>query len=393
MQRCIQLAGLAIGDVAPNPMVGAVLVHQDKVIGEGYHQQYGGPHAEVVCIASVKEEHRHLISSSILYVSLEPCAHWGKTPPCADLIIENKIPQVVVGCRDLFVQVNGKGIDKLKAAGINVTIGVLEEECKKLNKRFFTFHQERRPYIILKWAETGDGKMAAALPPERGLADAQHLPVGESVNEMGSLTGEVRSEGLATPPLGGRGAGSRLYISNDYTSRMVHKWRSEEAAILVGTNTALYDNPQLNTRLSPGKNPVRIVVDMNLRLPQTLNVFDGTVPTIIFNKHQHSLPIGKTDPHTLTGLHYYQITEDVSLVHQLLNGLFHLNIQSILVEGGAQLLQSFIDEGVWDEARIIRNESLIVGEGLSAPKLLHHSLEKTETIFFNTLFFYRNTKL
>src|SRR5215207_8983700 len=222
MHRCLELARLGSGSVAPNPMVGAVLVYKDMIIGEGYHQQYGEAHAEVNCLNSVRPEHQHLIEQSTLYVSLEPCAHYGKTPPCADLIIQKKIPEVVVGCCDPFIQVNGKGIEKLQSAAVNVTIGVLEEECKQLNKRFFGFHTVQRPYVILKWAQTADGKVAG--------------------NDYG-----------------------RKRISNQQTNRIVHKWRSEETTVVVGTNTALYDDPALTTRLWAGKNPVRIVVDMHMR--------------------------------------------------------------------------------------------------------------------------------
>lgn len=342
MHRCLQLAALASGHVAPNPMVGSVLVHNNRIIGEGYHMQYGQPHAEVNCIASVKEADKQLINQSTLYVSLEPCAHFGKTPPCADLIVEKKIPKVVVGCRDPFAQVNGKGIEKLQAAGVEVVMDVLEKECRELNKRFFTFHTRHRPYVVLKWAQTADHYIA-------------------------NLTTE------------------RLTISNAYTARLVHKWRSEEAGIVVGTNTALNDDPQLNTRHWPGKNPVRIVVDMNLRLPAWLKLFDGAAPTIVFNKHKHTLPFEKLSGYNLPGVHYYQVTEDVNLVHQLLNGLYHLGVQSILVEGGSQLLQSFIDEGLWDEAKVITNEGLFIGAGLPAPQLQHATLIHTEKILSDSL--------
>ncbi|QEC54511.1 bifunctional diaminohydroxyphosphoribosylaminopyrimidine deaminase/5-amino-6-(5-phosphoribosylamino)uracil reductase RibD [Flavisolibacter ginsenosidimutans] len=347
MRRCLQLAKLAGGNVAPNPMVGSVLVYEDRIIGEGYHQQYGQAHAEVNCLASVKEADLHLVPKATLYVSLEPCAHWGKTPPCADLIVSKKIPTVVVGCRDPFPQVNGKGIERLKAAGVEVNLGVLENECKELNKRFFTFHTAHRPYVVLKWAQSGNQKI--------GCTNAE-----------------------------------RVFISNEYSNRLVHKWRSEEAAILVGTNTALNDDPQLNTRLWPGRNPVRIVVDMNLRLPRSLRLFDGTIPTIVFNKHQHSLPFEKISTKEVSGTHYYQITDDASLVHQFLNGLYRLGIQSVLVEGGAKLLQSFIDEGEWDEARIITNEQLLIDKGLPAPMLSNERLTSSERIMNDTLRYYRN---
>ena len=338
MHRCLTLAKLANGNVAPNPMVGSVLVYNDRIIGEGYHQQYGKAHAEVVCIASVSEEDQHLIPESTIYVSLEPCAHFGKTPPCADLIIEKKISRVMVGCRDPFSEVNGKGIEKLRQAGIEVEVGILEKECKELNRRFFLFHTEHRPYVVLKWAQTADNYIA-------------------------------------------HDSAARLRISNEFTARLVHKWRSEEMGIVVGTNTAMNDDPELNTRLWPGKSPVRIIVDMNLRLPEWLKVFDGFIPTIVFNKHKHSLPFEKISAYELAGVQYYQITEDVSLVHQVLNGLYQSGIQSILVEGGAQLLQSFIDGNLWDEARVITNELLLIGQGLPAPTLQNAILVHSENLF------------
>ena len=317
MRRCLELAKQGAGYVAPNPMVGAVLVYNGKIIGEGFHQQYGGPHAEVNCINSVSEQDKDKISSSVLYVSLEPCSHFGKTPPCTDLIIANKIPEVVIGCRDPFKEVDGKGIEILKAAGIKVVYGILENECRRLNKRFFTFHTKHRPYIILKWAETGDGKIAT-------------------------------------------NGTDRLLISNEQTNRLVHKWRSEEASILVGTNTALLDDPELTTRNWVGSSPIRLVVDMDLKLPSSLKMFNDKQRTVIFNKIKH-----EEKDHLI----YYQVTEDVNLVHQIVNALYQMKIQSVIVEGGARLLQSFIDEEMWDEARIIKNEELIINNGLAAPEL------------------------
>jgi diaminohydroxyphosphoribosylaminopyrimidine deaminase / 5-amino-6-(5-phosphoribosylamino)uracil reductase len=351
MHRCLELARSGAGSVAPNPMVGAVLVYENRIIGEGYHQQYGGAHAEPNCIAAVNEQDKHLIERSTLFVSLEPCAHFGKTPPCADLIIENKIPGVVIGCRDPFVEVNGKGIEKLRAAGIQVQLGVLENECRELNKRFFTFHTQHRPHIILKWAQTLDNKV--------GNEDY-----------------------------------SRVLISNEYTNRLVHQWRSEEMAIAVGTNTALYDDPELTTRLSPGKNPVRIVVDMDLKLPDSLKVFDSKAPTIVFNTKEHNLPLQKISVNELAQIEigYYQVTEDVSLVHQMINALYRMNIQSVLIEGGSYLLQSFIDEGIWDEARVITNEQLSIGAGLPAPVLKHEKLRNSEHVFSDVIRTYKNTK-
>lgn len=339
MQRCIQLAKSAAGYVAPNPMVGAVLVHENRIIGEGCHRQYGGPHAEVHCVNSVKAADRHLIPRSTIYVSLEPCAHFGKTPPCADLIIEKKIPHVVIGCRDPFKQVDGKGVEKLQAAGVQVTMNVLEQECKTLNKRFITFHTQHRPYIILKWAQTANGKIA------------------------------------------GEAGGERLLISNEFTNRLVHKWRSEEAAILVGTNTALFDDPSLTTRLWKGANPLRLVVDMHLRLPSSLQLFNKQERTIVFNSLQHE---------EQGNLLYYQVTGDVNLVHQVVNALYQLKVQSVLVEGGAQLLQSFIDEGLWDEIRVITNNELVTPDGLAAPRIHTGRLHKQESLFSDTLHYFVN---
>ncbi len=320
MRRCIQLARLGAGNVAPNPMVGAVLVHDGMIIGEGYHEVYGQAHAEVNCVNNaIAKGHESLLSSSVIYVSLEPCAHFGKTPPCADLIIRHKIPEVIVGCRDPFTQVDGKGIEKLRNAGHTVKVGVLERECIELNKRFFTFHTKDRPYIVLKWAQTADHYIGTT--------------------------------------------GRRLMISNEYSNRLVHKWRSEEQAILVGTNTASADDPELTTRLWAGKSPVRLVVDLDLKLPSSLKLFNSASRTIVFNTHKH----GDDD----RGIHYYQVTATDSLVPQILHALKVLNIQSVLVEGGAFLLQSFIDASIWDEARLITNTHLSAGEGLSAPVLRH----------------------
>jgi diaminohydroxyphosphoribosylaminopyrimidine deaminase / 5-amino-6-(5-phosphoribosylamino)uracil reductase len=354
MRRCLQLARSGAGRVAPNPMVGAVLVYNDRILGEGYHRQYGEAHAEVNCLLSINEEDKHYISSSTLYVSLEPCAHFGKTPPCADLIIKHNIPRVVIGCRDPFDEVNGKGIEKLVNAGVEVDVGVLNNESLEINKRFFTYHTKHRPYIILKWAQTADGKMAT---------------ITESENE-----------------------GDRLLISNQYSNRLVHKWRSEEMSILVGTNTALADNPELTTRLWEGKNPIRLLIDKELKLPAGAKLFNGAAATIVFNLLKHSLPHAKTVAADLQGHtpYYYQLAEDSSLVHQVITALYNMGIQSVLVEGGAYLLQSFIDEGVWDEARVITNEQLIIGMGLPAAILRDHSLDRTEQIFSDTIKYYKN---
>jgi len=328
MQRCLELAVLGAGSVAPNPVVGAVLVYDGRVIGEGYHRQYGEAHAEVNCINSVLKENEKYISKSTLYVSLEPCAHFGKTPPCADLIIENKIPNVVIGCKDSFAAVNGKGIEKLEAAGVNVIVGILEKEAIELNRRFFTFHQKQRPYIILKWAQSNDGRIAGA-------------------------------------------GSSRVLISNEFSNRLVHKWRSEEASILVGTNTALQDDPALTTRLWPGKNPVRIVIDKELKLPAHLKLLDGRVKTIVFNYARQE------DKGLLS---YQQLDKEKDILPQILSALHSQNIQTVIVEGGTKLLQSFIDEGLWDEARVITNSTLNMGKGLAAPVLKNNILVEEQMI-------------
>jgi diaminohydroxyphosphoribosylaminopyrimidine deaminase/5-amino-6-(5-phosphoribosylamino)uracil reductase len=253
---------------------------------------------------------------------------------------------VVIGCRDPFAQVDGKGIEKLVAAGVKTEVGVLEQACQELNKRFFTFQTKHRPHVILKWAQTADGKMAGS-------------------------------------------PGKRLFITNAFTDRLVHKWRTEEMAIAVGTNTALADDPRLNSRLWPGKDPVRIVVDRHLRLPSFLNLFDGSVPTIVFNTQKHTLQ-GLDWPPSTSALQFYQVTEDVSLVPQIMNALYQLKLQSILVEGGAGLLQSFIDEDYWDEARVITNRELFAGEGLPAPALKSAMLLQTEHLFADTIQFFKN---
>lgn len=342
MQRCIELARKGAGSVAPNPMVGAVLVLNDQIIGEGWHQQYGEAHAEVNCIAAViptKEGSAdQRIQQSTLYVSLEPCAHFGKTPPCSDLIIKHNIPKVVIGCRDPFKEVDGKGIEKLKAAGVEVVVGVLKDECIDLNKRFFTFHQQQRPYVILKWAQTKNGMMASK-------------------------------------------SSERLLISNEMTNRLVHQWRSEEASILVGTNTALLDDPQLTNRYWPGKQPVRLVLDKQLQLPNTSKLFNDEARTIIFNSIKNSEE---------GNVRYYQLSE-AETVPALFDALYQLNINSVIVEGGAQLLQSFIAAGLWDEARIITNEQLTVEDGLSAPQLINYVQTGEQHIGSDRIGYFRNS--
>jgi len=320
MRRCLELAQLGLGNVSPNPMVGAVIVHNDNIIGEGYHQKYGEPHAEVNAINKVINNfsnYAELLRQSTIYVSLEPCAHYGKTPPCADLIIKHQVPKVVVGCRDPFEQVNGKGIEKLQAAGIEVISGILEEECKWLNRRFFTRVQKHRPYIILKWAQTADGFFAPA-------------------------------------------DSSQLWITGLESRKLVHQWRGEEDAILVGTNTAAIDNPQLNVRYGMGKLPKRIVIDRKLKLSKHLHVFDQSVETLVFNEIKTEFD-GK--------IKYIGLEDFERFVPQyILYQLYLQDIQSVIIEGGAKTLNSFIDAGLWDEARIFTGET-VLNNGIKAPEV------------------------
>jgi diaminohydroxyphosphoribosylaminopyrimidine deaminase/5-amino-6-(5-phosphoribosylamino)uracil reductase len=320
MRRCLDLAELGKGYVSPNPMVGAVIVHQGLVIGEGYHQEYGKAHAEVNAINQVIDNFKgyaELLKQSIIYVSLEPCAHYGKTPPCADLIIRHNIPQAVIGCRDPFSEVNGKGIDKLKAAGVAVLTGVLQDDCKWLNRRFFTRVQKQRPYIILKWAQTEDGFFAPA-------------------------------------------DNSQLWISGSEARKLVHKWRSEEDAVLVGTNTAAIDNPRLNVRYGTGKAPKRVAIDRELKLNHHLNLFDQSVETLVFNAV-------KTE---INGNIKYIALEDFDrfVPQYILYQLYLQDIQSVIIEGGAFTLNTFIEAGLWDEARIFTGK-VTLKAGIKAPRV------------------------
>ena len=336
MRRCLELAAMGAGNVAPNPMVGAVLVHQGRIIGEGYHRQYGQAHAEVNCVNSVREADKVLIPLSTMYVSLEPCAHHGKTPPCADLIVSQRIPEVVIGCVDTFSAVAGKGIEKLEKAGIRVHTRMLEEACRAINRRFFTFHEKKRPYIILKWAQCANGLIAGA-------------------------------------------EGAPVKISNKYTDRLVHKWRSEEMSILVGTRTALMDNPKLTNRLWTGKDPVRLVIDRALKIPRHYHLWDGTVPTIFITAESE-------DSNGLT--EQMQLDFKQPILPQLLEKLHNRHIQSILVEGGSYLLEQFIAAGLWDEARVITGTVTLPG-GLAAPALSDATLIHTEQVDTDRIDFYQ----
>lgn len=340
MKHCLDLAVKGLGSVAPNPMVGCVIVCDGVIIGEGYHQKYGEAHAEVNAINSV--ENKDLLKNSTLYVNLEPCSHFGKTPPCADLIIEYKIPRVVIGNVDTNSLVSGKGIKKMVEAGIDVKIGILEEECKKLNKRFFTYHEKKRPYIILKWAQSADG-----------FIDIKR-------NE----------ENKGVP----------IQISNSDSKKLLHLWRSQEQSIMIGTNTALLDNPRLTVRDVVGKNPLRITVDKWLRIPKHYYLFDKSTPTLIFTA---------MDEAPQTNLEFVKIDFEQAVIPQVLNELYKRNIQSIIVEGGEQLLNSFIDGNLWDAARVfIADKNLI--KGVNAPVLKANPVVR-ENISGDKLLFYLNS--
>ena len=323
MSRCIALAQLGAGTTSPNPMVGAVIVYEGKIVGEGYTSPYGGPHAEVNAVEAVKinygeEQAYRLLKQSTVYVSLEPCAHYGKTPPCAEMLIGYAVRRVVVGCQDPFAKVNGLGITKLRDAGIDVEVGVLEEECRFVNRRFFTRIAQHRPYVILKWAETKDGYFA---------------PAGEK----------------------------QAWISNKASKQLTHKWRSEEDAIMVGVATALIDNPMLNNRLWSGKSPKRVLIDRNLSVPKTTHLLlDDSTDLIIFNEVKT-----EWDGH----LKYIALENyDLYLPHNILYQLYLMDVQSLIIEGGVKTLNLFIEAGLWDEARVFVGDS-VWGAGIEAPTM------------------------
>ena len=316
MQRAIELATRGVGNASPNPMVGAVLVHEGKVIGEGWHKEYGLAHAEVNCLDSVAEEDKQLIPDSTMYVNLEPCAHHGKTPPCAMRLINERVKEVIVANEDPFAEVDGKGFELLRKNHIRTEQGILEKQGLWLNRRFFCFHQNRRPYIILKWAQTAEGYFA---PLDR----------------------------------------SRYQITNNTSRQLLHKWRTEESAILIGYQTALNDNPELTARLYTGRQPLRIVFDRTLQLPATNNVFNGAAPTWVIND--------KTDRQE-GNIRFVRIRFNENPLVQILEKLHEANILSLIVEGGAQLLDSFILEGLWDEARVFTGQASM-SEGVHAPLL------------------------
>ncbi|MGQ1945859.1 bifunctional diaminohydroxyphosphoribosylaminopyrimidine deaminase/5-amino-6-(5-phosphoribosylamino)uracil reductase RibD [Geofilum sp. OHC36d9] len=339
MQRCLDLARQAEGLTQPNPMVGSVVVHNNQIIGEGFHQKAGLPHAEVNAINSVKNQ--SLLKESTLYVNLEPCAHYGKTPPCSLLIIKKKIPRVVIGCTDSFSAVSGKGIQMLKEAGINVVVGTLGKESREINRRFFTFHEQQRPYVILKWAQTRDG-----LIDYNRKAETDNRP---------------------------------NWITSESTRRLVHLWRSREQSIMVGSVTALKDNPSLTVRDWSGPHPLRIVLDRKNALPRHLALFDGTIPTLLFTGHKDE---------SLQKVEQIVVPSNTMPVHFILNTLFKRGIQSLIVEGGAKLLNAFIESGLWDEARVFTGNKWFEN-GIKAPSTGKMPVQR-QILTDSELLIYRN---
>lgn len=339
MQQSIELAKRGAGYVSPNPMVGCVIVHQGEVIGEGYHEKYGENHAEVNAINSIANQ--ELLKESVLYVTLEPCAHFGLTPPCSTLIIEKQIPKVVVGTIDPFAEVAGKGIERMKNAGIEVVVGMLENECREINKRFFTFHEKKRPYIFLKWAQTSDG----------------FIDMDRNAEQFGHPN----------------------WITGKEALQRVHQMRAKEDAIMVGTTTALKDNPKLTVRHVDGKNSIRIVLDNQLRLPQSLHLFDGSVPTLVFNSI-----INETDGNT----HFIRIKFEKAVPEQIINELYLRKIQSVIIEGGKQLIESFMDAELWDEAFVFVGQKKF-HSGVEAPQT-PEQLHQIEIFGNDELYIYKN---
>lgn len=331
MARCIQLAQGGKGHTSPNPMVGAVIVHEGRIIGEGYHRCCGEAHAEVNAIASVKEQDRPLLKASTIYVSLEPCSHYGKTPPCAELILKTGIPRVIVGCLDPFPAVSGRGVRMLREAGVEVITGVLGTECRALNQAFLTMQIAHRPYVILKWAQSADGFL------------------------------DRTRHSMEEPP---------VVLSSAETLRRVHQLRTEVRAIMVGTRTALLDNPSLTVRHWEGPSPLRIALDRSLKIPATHHLFDGKVPTWILTEK------AAKDRENIS---YIQVDFSQPLAAQIMDLLAERKIDSLLVEGGKQLLQTFLAEGLWDEARI-ETTPLRLGEGISAPRIEAAATEIARTV-------------
>ncbi|MEE9408104.1 MAG: bifunctional diaminohydroxyphosphoribosylaminopyrimidine deaminase/5-amino-6-(5-phosphoribosylamino)uracil reductase RibD [Polaribacter sp.] len=340
IQRCLQIAKNGIGTSRPNPSVGAVIVFDNKVIGEGFTSKYGDNHAEVNAVNLVKN--KALLKEATIYVTLEPCAHFGKTPPCADLLVKHQFKKVVIGCVDSNSLVTGKGIERLKNANIEVVVGVLENECRNHHKRFFTVQEKKRPFIILKWAETKDGFIA---------------PISKNENKP-------------------------VFISNKYSQQLVHKLRSKEHAILVGTNTVLADNPKLNVRSWFGKNPIRIVLDSTMRIPENSNILDGSVKTVVMIKKRNKNQKSKEN------LIFEEIDFNKNVAEQVCAVLQKQNIQSLIVEGGTQTLQTFIDENLWDEANVFIGDNNFK-KGIKAP-ILNAEVASEINIINDVLKIYKN---
>ncbi len=343
MSRCIQLAKNGLGNTYPNPLVGSVIVHNNTIIGEGWHHKAGLPHAEVNAIAGVRNT--RLLKDATLYVSLEPCSHFGKTPPCADLIISKGIKKVVIGSTDPNPKVAGRGIQKLKDAGCEVEVGVVKKECDDLNRRFFTFHQKKRPYIILKWAQTSNGFIA----PSEALRNSEKKPV---------------------------------WITNEHSRQWVHKMRAKEQAILVGTTTVLMDNPSLTTREWEGNSPVRVVIDRSLKIPGNASVFDKEAKTIVITQKK----AGNTD-----NIFYETIDFSKDIAFQICDILYRYKIQSLIVEGGTKTIQTFTDANLWDEAFVFTGTNKFK-EGVKAPVILNNFISQ-EMIKGDILKHYKNQSL
>jgi len=339
----LQIAQNGIGTTRPNPSVGAVIVHQQKIIGEGFTSTYGGNHAEVNAVNAVKN--KALLKEATIYVTLEPCAHFGKTPPCADLLVKHQFENVVIGCIDTNSLVAGKGIERLQNAGIHVTVGVLEAECKEHHKRFFTNQNKKRPYIILKWAETKDG----FIYPELNSGSHENF---QSTQE--SKKRLVHQKNLF------RYDNHPIWISNKYSQQLVHKLRAKEHAILVGTNTVIADNPKLNVRSWTGNHPIRIVLDRNLRIPRNSNIYDGSIKTIIITDKRQKTKDERQN------LMFEFIDFENNIAQQICDVLQKHKLQSVIIEGGTQTLQTFIDANLWDEAFVFSGENTF-GNGIKAP--------------------------
>ena len=333
IKRCIELAKKATGNTYPNPLVGSVIVHDGKIIGEGYHKKAGEPHAEINAINSVKNP--ELLPESTIYVSLEPCSHFGKTPPCALKLKEIGFKKVLIGSMDTHEKVNGKGKHIIEEAGIEVISGVLEKECRELNKRFFTFHEKKRPYIILKWAQSADGFMDKDFKP--------------------------------------------FPVSNALVNQFTHQMRADEHAILIGTQTALNDNPSLTVRNVSGKNPVRILIDFDLKVPSYFKIYNNEAQTLVFNSIKEE---------EIENVKFIKIEKE-NFFNDLMKKLYEKQIQSIIVEGGSYTLQQFINQNLWDEAIIIKNTNLSLEKGTKSPAL-NSQYFKTKNFKDNTIYFYRN---